>query len=192
MGVKLVCKNTNYELSSTSDIKVQIIKEFKGSDLEDLCDSAIATMHDSYGFSMGFNVNLTSDYTTILENYFRGVLLVPERILIVARMDNVIAGSIQLLKPFPNNYTTSFAGSIESHFVAPWARGHGLAKHLLDKAEELAHDFNLSIIKLSVNVTHEAAIKLYENSGYQKWGTLEKHELIGNTLVAGNYYYKNL
>ncbi|MFV9875204.1 MAG: hypothetical protein AB8U25_01305 [Rickettsiales endosymbiont of Dermacentor nuttalli] len=45
---------------------------------------------------------------------------------------------------------------------------------------------------MNVNVAHEAAIKLYENSGYQKWDTLEKHELIGTKLVAGNYYYKDL
>ena len=32
-------------------------------------------------------------------DYWKGVLLVPERLLIVGKIDNVICGSIQLIKP---------------------------------------------------------------------------------------------
>lgn len=173
----------------THEILVDKITEFKGNDLSDLCDAAESTVNDSQGFSIGFNK--FSDRSQV-ELYFKGVLLVPERELIVGRFDGAIAGSIQLVKPSISNVTSAFAASVDNHFVAPWARGFGLANSLLAAAEEEARKCGFSVIKLSVNATRDAAISLYENNGYKKWGVLDKYELYADQVVPGYFYCKDL
>ena len=63
-----------------------------------------------------------------LESYFRGVLLVPERELFVARLNGDIVGSAQLVRPPRNNEAQAFAAQLMHSFIAPYARGHGLAR----------------------------------------------------------------
>ena len=65
--------------------------------------------------------------------YFRGVLLVPERELFVARLDGVIVGSAQLVRPPRNNEAQAFAATLMHSFIAPYARGHGLARLLTER-----------------------------------------------------------
>ena len=66
---------------------------------------------------------------SVLEQYFRGVPLVPERELDCRphgwrhlRRDAI------LVLPSRNNEAQSFAAAIVQNFVAPYARGHGLSK----------------------------------------------------------------
>ena len=61
-----------------------------------------------------------------LESYFRGVLLMPERLLFTARLDGVIVGCAQLVRPPRNNEAQAFAATLMHSFIAPYARGHGL------------------------------------------------------------------
>jgi ribosomal protein S18 acetylase RimI-like enzyme len=172
-------------------IVIEELSVFKGTDLNDLCDATEATMSHTYGFSIGFNLSNPLPRDS-LESYFKGVLLVPERHLIVGRLDDTISGSIQLVKPSPSNYTSSFAVSVDNHFVAPWARGHGIAKALLNAAEQEAKRSGFKLLRLSVRATRTAAITMYENSGYHRWGTLDKYEVMANEIVAGHFYYKDL
>jgi RimJ/RimL family protein N-acetyltransferase len=119
-------------------------------------------------------------------------LLVPERVLIVGRIDKTIASSIQLIKPAPSKKTRSFSGKVDHHFVAPWARGHGLAKLLLQKTEDQALENGISFLRFNVRDGLDAAIKLYESCGYQRWGTLDQYEKINGKMIAGHYYCKDL
>ena len=175
-----------------AEIKVEKITEFKQMDLHDLCDSSESIVSDeALSFSIGSN---RSDPLTRerLETYWKGVLLVPERELIVGRIDGTIAASIQLVKPSPQNQTSNFVGNVDHHFVSPWARGHGLAKQLIKAAEAEAKLLGLSVIKLDVRANLESAVKLYESSGYKRWGTLDKYEMIDGKMIAGHFYYKDL
>ena len=76
--------------------------------------------------------------------------------------------------------------------MAPWARGHGLARMLLQAVEERAAALGLSHLKLDVRETQEAAIQLYEANGYERWGTLPAYARVGGKLVAGHFYVKRL
>lgn len=183
---------TAHEENKHLTISVEKISSFKGTDLTDLCDATESTLSDN---SLSFNIGLGSIDTQIrdqLESYWKGTLLVPERQLIIGRLDGVIASSIQLVKPSRNNHTSSFAGLVDNHFVAPWARGYGLAKELLKLAEEEAKKSGLSILKLSARANLKTAIRLYEVSGYKCWGTLDKYEKINGEYIAGHFYYKEL
>ena len=52
----------------------------------------------------------------------------------VVRLDKVIAGSCQIVCPPRNNEAQAFR-NLTTFFVAPWARGHGLAALLIGEAE---------------------------------------------------------
>ena len=101
---------------------VERLTEFKGPDLHDLSDAADAAIEDGGGFGW-----LAPPPRQVMETYWRGVLLVPERELFVARLDGVIAGSAQLASPPANNEAGRHSGTLSTFFLAPWARGRGLA-----------------------------------------------------------------
>lgn len=168
-------------------IKVEPITEFKTADLDDLCQATEDAIRDG----IGFNWTVPPSRDT-LEAFWRGVLVVPERKLFGGRIDGTLAASVQLAGPPPSRQTTAFCAGIIHHFVAPWARGHGLAKALLQAAEAEALAQGYSVITLSVRATQEAALKLYHESGYTRWGVLPYYELVAETMIAGHYFYKNI
>jgi RimJ/RimL family protein N-acetyltransferase len=175
-----------------AEIKIEVLRELNDMDLSDLCDAAESTVLDN---SLSFNIGMYRTKPTTkesIETYWKGVLLVPERELIIGRIDGVIAASVQLIKPAPDNQTSAFCGTIDRHFVAPWARGHGLAKALIFEAEKRAEAVGLTVLRLSVRANLEAAISLYESLGYKRWGTLDKYEMVGGKMLAGHFYYKDL
>ncbi len=127
-----------------------------------------------------------------LESYWNGVLMVPSRTLFVGKLDHAIAGSIQLVRPSKTKETSAFAASVEAHFVAPWARGHGLAKQLLDLAEREAAKDGFSVINISVRETQERALTIYREHGYSEWGTMPYYEYVNAGMVSGHFFYKKL
>ena len=173
------------------EIKIELLEKLNPLDLVDLCDATEATMIDTYGFSVGSS-QWQPPLRREIESYFKGVMLVPERQLIVGRLDNTIAGSLQLVTPSLFNKTSDFAVSLDNHFVAPWARNLGMARALLEFAEKHVSSKGYKLIKLSVRSNREAAVTLYEKCGYKKWGTLDKYENIANNMVSGYFYYKDL
>jgi ribosomal protein S18 acetylase RimI-like enzyme len=167
--------------------RVEKLTEFRHADLEELCTATEDAIRDGIGFNW-----VIPPGSDILEAYWKGVLIVPDRVLFVARLDGVLAGSVQLIKPGLSKETSSFCASMEAHFVAPWARGHGLAKMLLEAAEREARAQGFSVVKLSVRETQERAIKLYDEHGYTQWGRLPYYEFVNAQMIAGRFYYKNV
>lgn len=159
--------------------------------LIELCSATLDTIRDNNGFNIGFSNKYNNDVDEI-EKYFQGVTLIPERTLYVALFNNSVAGSIQLVKQPPSYETMSFACSFDNHFVAPWARGHGIARKLIEYAEKDAKESGHSMIKISVRSTRNAAIKLYESLGFKKWGELERYEKVLGKYVSGQFFYKDI
>lgn len=157
------------------------------SELSEICTATEDAIRDGIGFNW-----LTPPMRETLESYWRGVLMVPTRDLFVARLDNVIAGSIQLVRPSKSKETSAFAASIEAHFVAPWARGHGLAPMLLDAAEREAAREGFAVINISVRETQARALEVYHGHGYTEWGTMPCYEFVNANMVSGHYFYKKL
>ena len=120
------------------------------------------------------------------------MVLVPERTLLVGRLDGVIGGSVQLVSPPPQKEAWAFACLIDTHFVAPWARGHGMARALLEHVEAEAREQGFSAMNLSVRETQDAAVNLFESFGFKRWGTHPKYALVDGKTVAGHYYCKEL
>ncbi|MEE8532868.1 MAG: GNAT family N-acetyltransferase [Alphaproteobacteria bacterium] len=166
---------------------VERITALETRDLNDLCDAADAAILDGNGFGW-----LRPPPRPQLEAYWRGVLVVPERELFVGRLDGVIAAAAQLVKPPPNHEARAFAATLSIHFVAPWAREHGLARSLVDTVEAAAVAESFEVMYLDVRETQAAAIRLYESCGYERWGTLPCYARDDDAMIAGHFYVKRL
>lgn len=172
---------------SPPTIGVELLDGLGTADLNDLCDAAEAAIRDGGGFGW-----VSPPPRDVLESYWRGVVLIPERDLLVGRLDGVIAGSCQVLKPARNNQAQSFACNLNTNFVAPWARGHGLSAKLIETAEAHVRDAGFQILNLDVRETQIAAIRLFERLGYTRFGAHPRYARVGDRDVAGYFYYKAL
>ncbi len=164
---------------------VERITELSTADLNDLCDAADAAIHSGGGFGW---VDLPS--RDILERFWQGVVAMPTRFLFVARLDGVICGTCQLIQPPVNNEAQAHAVQLTTSFVAPWARGHGLARALVEAVEKTALEEGFSVINLDVRETMESAIKLYESLGFIRIGEHPYYARVHDEVVKGYYYYK--
>lgn len=168
-------------------ISVERMTEFRGDDLSDLCQATEDAIRDGIGFNW-----LSPPGREVLESYWKGVLLVPGRILFGGRLDHVLVGSVQLVKPPKSKETSAFAARIEAHFVAPWARGHGLAPALLQAAEREARKEGFTTLLLDVRATQSRALDLYRENQYVEWGLLPAYEYVNGNMVAGHFFHKQL
>lgn len=167
---------------------VEVIKEsLNPNDLNDLCDATDAAIKSGGGFGW-----LDLPAREILERYWQGVVTMPLRYLLVARLDGVICGTCQLIKPLQQNEAQQHMAQLTTHFVTPWARGHGLARKLLIEAEKLAKQEGCKVINLDVRETQEAAISLYESHGYTRYGAHPYYAEIKGETVKGFYYSRHL
>jgi ribosomal protein S18 acetylase RimI-like enzyme len=156
-------------------------------DLQELCEAADDGVRGGGGFGW-----LSPPERRIMEAYWKGVLLVPERSLIVGRLDGVICGSAQLVRPSRNNEAQAPSAQMTTNFVAPWARGHGLARGIAVAVEEEARAQGVSVLNLDVRETQEAAIQLYQSLGYQHYGTHPRYARVDGQWVAGLFFWKDL
>ena len=168
-------------------ISVERLTQYTGTDLDDLCEATESAIVEGGGFGW-----LKAPPRQVLENYWKGVLLVPERRLVVGRLDGVIAGSVQLSRAPRNNEAQAFAGTVSAAFVAPWARGRGIGRGIVSELERLARELGLAVLNLDLRDTQQAAIGLYESLGYQRWGIHPCYAQVEGRVVPGYYYYKRI
>ena len=178
---------TTPALPATPVPTVELAETLNTNDLHDLCDAAEAAIKDGGGFGW-----LKPPPRHTLEAYWKGVLLIPERVLFVARLDGVIAGSCQIHKPPRNNEAQGFACNLTTNFLAPWSRGHGLARQLVEIAEQYGRKAGFRVLNLDVRETQRAAIRLYETLGYTKFGEHPYYAFANDRYVRGYFYYKDL
>ena len=164
---------------------VEQVTSLSPADMNDLCDATDDAIEAGGGFGW---VKLPA--REILEHYWQGVMTMPSRRLFVSRLDGVICGTAQLVMPPKNNEAQSFAVNLTGNFVAPWARGHGLARMLLDEVEKKTRAEGFSVINLDVRETQEAAVKLYESCGYTHFGSHPFYARVGDKIIEGRYYFK--
>jgi RimJ/RimL family protein N-acetyltransferase len=166
---------------------VERITSFTDEELADLCEATDAAIIAGGGFGW-----VNPPGRQALERYFRGLMLVPERELYVARLDGRIVGSGQLVRPPRNNEAQAFAAQLMHAFIAPYARGHGLAQLLTQRIEDGARALGYHVLNLDVRETQEAAIRLYERMGYIRWAVHPAYARVGGRTVRGIFYYKLL
>lgn len=170
-----------------TDTKVEIVEMLKRGDLADLCEAAEEAIQAGGGFGW-----LKPPRRDVLESYWKGVLLVPDRTLFVGRLDGVICGSAQLVRPTKNNEAQAHTAQLTTSFVAPWARGHGLARQIALAVENKARELGVRVLNLDVRETQQAAIALYRSLGYHEIGRHPNYARVNDRYVAGLYFWKEL
>ncbi|MEA2783101.1 MAG: hypothetical protein QOK29_4645 [Rhodospirillaceae bacterium] len=171
-------------MASTTVEKLSAIAK---RDLHELCEAAEDGIRAGGGFGW-----LEPPERKVMENYWKGAMLVPERSVIIGRLDGVIAGSAQLVRFPRNNEARAHSAQMTTNFVASWARGHGLARAIALAVEAEAESYGLSVLNLDVRETQIAAIQLYQSLGYRHCGTHPRYARVDGQWVAGLYFWKDL
>lgn len=96
---------------------------------------------------------------------FRHWLTTDHRALLVAEWEQQVAGYILIIY-----HPGTRLARIYSLAVAPALRGKGIAKAMMQAGEQAACEDGRLYLRLEVSVDNNAAIKLYESLGYQKFG----------------------
>jgi ribosomal protein S18 acetylase RimI-like enzyme len=164
---------------------VERISTLEDDDLDQLCSATDAAIVNGSGFGW-----LKVPPRRLLQRFWQGVVMVPERELYVARLEGQIVGAGQLLRPPANHESFIHAAQLTGFFIAPWARGHGLARGLLRAVEESARKQGFKQLDLDVRETQKAAIKLFEEWGFERWATKKRYAMVDGQFVAGHYYTK--
>ena len=169
------------------NVKAQKVSSLSNIDLQELCDATEEAIEHDGGFGW-----IKSPARKKLVDYWKGVILIPERILIIGKLDNIVAGSVQLIKPTRNNEAQSHVCNLSTFFLASWARGYGLAKSVFEKAETEAKSQGFKVITLEVRETQLRAIQIYEQAGFIRCGENPKSAFVNNKYISGYYYYKEI
>lgn len=166
-------------------LSIERTADLDDHDIAELCEATDAAIIEGGGFGW-----LEPQGRAALERHFRGVMLVPERELFIARLDGMVVGSAQLMRPHRNNEAQAFAAQLTHAYIAPYGRGHGLARMLIQKVEERAAALGHRVLNLDVRETQATAIALFQTLGYIRWGVHPAYARVRGQTVAGEYYYK--
>src|SRR5438045_4321573 len=134
-------------------VRIERLAQYSGTDLDDLCEATESAIVEGGGFGW-----LKPPPRQVLENYWKGMLLVTERRLVVGRLDGMICGSAQLSRAPRNNEAQAMVGTVTSAFVAPWARGHGIGRRIVSDIDQLARERGLLVLNLDLRDTAGAAL----------------------------------
>lgn len=108
-------------------------------------------------FEHGFDVSLSKDPDA-------GSMVRPRGVFLVAFSDDMPVGCAGL------KGTSTDYGEVKRLWVAPAARGLGLAKRLMDRIEVAARELNMPALRLDTNKALPEAIAMYRKSGWIEIG----------------------
>lgn len=161
-----------------------VIEEMKQleNEIEDLSKLLTKVVDD--GASIGFLPPLEQKEAT---NYWQTVLA-PEVILYVAKINNEVAGSVQLhLVTKPNGTHRAEICKLMTH---PNFRRNGIGRSLMQKAEERAKLENRSLLVLDTR-EGDPSNRLYKSLGFQESGKIPGYAISPDgELDATVIYYK--
>lgn len=162
-----------------------VIEEIKkiNDDMEELSELLKTVVND--GASIGF----TSTGSKESAKYWETVLA-PEVILYVAKINNEVAGSIQLhFVTKPNGIHRAEICKLMTH---PNFRRNGIGRSLMRKAEERAKQENRTLLVLDTR-EGDPSNTLYKSLDYQEAGKIPEYAISPNgNLDATVIYYKFL
>jgi putative acetyltransferase len=111
------------------------------------------------------------------DNHYLSIdaLRVPEISFFVAEDAGAVLGTIALARK--DGY-----GEVKSMFVAPEARGRGVARRLLSHLEEVARGMGLPLLRLETGNLLEPAIALYTAQGYRRCDAFGDYAVNGTSV----------
>ena len=98
-------------------ITVEKTTTFRKGEIEELTAATMDAIKEGIGFGW-----INPPPKNKVKDYWKGVLLVPNRWLFLGRYKGLIAGSLQVVTFSSTNEASIFRVFIENHFVATWAK----------------------------------------------------------------------
>ncbi|KMK76251.1 GNAT family N-acetyltransferase [Alkalihalobacillus pseudalcaliphilus] len=168
----------------SKQISIEEIKELSSVQINELCDLLIKVVEDDA--SIGFLAPLKKDVAT---EYIKSVIT-PSNLLLVAKINEKIVGSVQLELATKQNAT--HRSEIAKLMTHPDYRRKGIGRQLMVKAEEIAREHNRSLMILDTR-KGDASNYLYQSLGYLEAGQIPNYALSSTgKLDTTVYYYKVL
>lgn len=165
------------------DVKVEELNLI-GDNLAELSELLAEVVED--GAAIGF---LPLFEMQVAENYWES-LLNPDVILFIAKINNDIAGSIQLHLPTKQN--GSHRGEIAKVMTHPDHRRNGIGRLMMKTVEERAKQEGLSLLILDTR-EGDVSNQLYRSMGYVEAGRIPDYaKSADGQLHATIFYYKFL
>ncbi|PEM31644.1 GNAT family N-acetyltransferase [Bacillus pseudomycoides] len=163
------------------NLEIKEIKQLDG-DIEELSELLKTVVDD--GASIGFLPPLEQEEAT---KYWQTVLA-SEVILFIAKINNKVAGSVQLhLITKPNGIHRAEICKLMTH---PNFRRNGIGRSLMQKAEERAKQESRSLLVLDTR-EGDPSNRLYKSLDYQESGKIPGYAISPNgELDATVIYYK--
>ncbi|MOA09474.1 Acetyltransferase (GNAT) family protein [compost metagenome] len=97
----------------------------------------------------------------------------------VALLDGRVAGFANFYQWQPGEYC-----ALGNMLVAPWARQHGVARHLIEAMERIAAQrYAAPRMKVSCFCTNSAGLLLYTRLGYRPYGIVERSDPQGRRIA---------
>ncbi len=179
--------NIRQQNTTIPSSEVKAAERLGREELEALVSASLTAIESGGGFGW-----VNTPHIDNLRAYWQGVLLMPQRRLLLGKLDGIVAGALQLARYPRNNEAQSMLAIMEGAFVAPEARGYGIGRALIQAAESTALVDGVVRIEIQVRATQKEAIRLYTDEGYVKWGENAHYAYINNKWIAGYYMGKDL
>ena len=177
----------NNNTKESIDTEVENLEKFSDLDLADLCNVTEQAIKAGGGFGW-----ISVPQRNLLKKYWNGLILINYKKIIVGRLNGAIAGALQLSFQPQNNEAQKNIVIIQSHFLAPWARGYGLGKKMIDYVINYSKENNVKCLQLDIRETQKAAIQLFKSKGFIKWGENPYYAFVNGYFIKGLYFYKNI
>lgn len=166
-------------------LSVDHINRLETPDLDALVAATQATIEEGSQNSWRGNPS-----TQRLTAFWNGVLLSPHRHLILGRIAGEIVGGLQIVQAGPLSDIGPEVASIDNFFLAPCARGKGLAAQMLRHAEDVALAQGITSLDVVVRDDRREVARTIEALGYKLWARKDTFRWADNQFHAGLYYTK--
>lgn len=124
--------------------------------------------------------------------YWQGILASSERgerLLLVARQDHTIVGTVQLVLDQPDNQP--HRADVAKLLVSTRTRGQGIGQQLMQAVEAAARRYQRTLLVL--DTASDTAMRLYARLGWQRVGEIPGYALLPTgEPCATVYFYKVL
>jgi ribosomal protein S18 acetylase RimI-like enzyme len=168
-------------------MEIRAIEHATADEIEALAQVLIDCVEG--GASVSFMQPMTRDKALA---FWRGVAQSAargERVLLAARSEGRIVGTVQVVLDQPENQP--HRGDVSKMLVTRAARNRGVGEMLMRAAEAAARLKGKSLLVL--DTASDAAMRLYERCGWQRVGAIPDYALLPQGGYCDTvYYYKRL
>ncbi|CAK7193360.1 hypothetical protein COMNV_01575 [Commensalibacter sp. Nvir] len=168
-------------------IQIEHIASFDNEDdLHSICEALEASILAGYHCKWS-----KAPPRHLIESYFTGLLLIPEKRLFIGRMDGTIVGLCEVTLPPKQDDSPCISVEINCFATAPYATGLGIGRKMLTKMEQTVTQLGFPIINASINETQTKLLQFYIKNDYQHWATHPYYQKINGQILKGYMLYKS-